>query len=33
MINEKIKETYSEVYQIINVLGEDYIEKLPKKNV
>lgn len=27
----KTKETYSEVYSILNMLGEDYITKLPSK--
>ncbi len=29
-MNIKTKEIYSEVYQILNLLGNEYIEKLPK---
>ena len=27
----KTKETYSEVYSILNMLGENYITKIPSK--
>lgn len=30
-INIKMKETYSEVYSVLNMLGKDYITKLPSK--
>lgn len=29
-MNIKTKETYSELYQILNLLGNEYIDKLPK---
>lgn len=29
-MNEKTKEIYSEVYQVLNLLGNEYIDKLPK---
>ena len=29
-MNIETKETYSEVYQILNLLGNEYINKLPK---
>lgn len=29
-MNKKTKEIYSEVYQVLNLLGNDYIDKLPK---
>lgn len=29
-MNIKTKETYSELYQILNFLGNEYIDKLPK---
>ena len=29
-MNINTKETYSEVYEILNLLGNDYITKLPK---
>ena len=28
-MNIKTKEIYSEVYQVLNLLGNDYIDKLP----
>ena len=31
MINTATKETYSEVYEILNLLGDEYINKLPSK--
>lgn len=30
MTDEKIKDSYSEVYSILNILGNQYIEKIPK---
>ncbi len=30
-MNIKTKEIYSEVYQVLNLLGKDYIDKLPTK--
>ena len=30
-MNIKTKEIYSEVYQILNLLGNDYIDKLPTR--
>ena len=29
-MNRKTKEIYSEVYQVLNLLGNEYIDKLPK---
>lgn len=29
-MNRKTKEIYSEVYQVLNFLGNEYIDKLPK---
>ncbi len=29
-MNIKTKEIYSEVYQVLNLLGNEYIDKLPK---
>ena len=31
MENLNIKKTYSEVYEILNILGEDFINKVPRK--
>ena len=32
-MNRKTKEIYSEVYQVLNFLGNEYIDKLPKSLV
>ena len=29
-MNENTKKVYSEVYQVLNVLGDEYIRRLPK---